>query len=472
MKDLFTALSKYKVHDKLNPEENYCTEAFAFILKKDKRLASKLFNTILNDRIKLSPNYLSILTQVYQGKDSVIDLLIKDNKNLIFIEIKLRSKIIEYGAEDQIEKYLKILNKTNYKNKFLVVLTYEGDKEKIDKTKYSNIFNIDNLVLESWENIYKFLSENKKNDEIIKMFLNYMGYKGMAIFNGFNKSYFTSLRYAEDDFTFNEEFVLKKYFEEFTNSICNKINSKDLNTDWRQYIYPMDKSSKKIANHFYFTKDNKLNLNINTEVNENGLLTRIWLPLWKSKYTIEKQGVGKIDQTELRNRLFAYKNKIDELSKIFYDLFISIELTFYCSLSIKQYFHKKTKEGSKKKKAQGMQKGHYAEIIRVNKGSQLIFSKKNISLLSDYENNKEIFDNLSNETKYFDINEEQIKTVFQYIFNKSMLSFLNQANPKLALVFEKHLPIEFIESSEDQIIDRIVEIILQLKKIIIKLNNL
>ncbi len=468
MSDVFTALSKYSKSKIVNPEENFFTEAFAYILRKNKKLCKVLFQSLL-EKLQLNKNDIIIRTQVSYS-NAIIDLIIKDKLNLIFCEIKLKSTINEYDISsekgkkeiiNQIEKYQRILDDENeFKNKYLILISYDDlVKEGQNSNKLFKIY---------WKQIYQFIEKfsNNKQNNLIKDFLNFMWEKAMGNFNGFNKDYFISLGFDEEELIIKELFTLKKYFEEFTHELESHLNQKD-NSNWQSHIYSYDKVNKNLYNHFFFKKNNRLNLNINTSIHNNSLWINIWLPLWGTSYDKQKEEIGKVNQTELSERFNKYKNNISKISNIFYNLFKQLDITFSISLGVKQYEHIK---GSNKS-AQAMQKGHSTSILTIQNGTDLIFGRKDKSLLLDSTRRMEIYDNINNLTKFLYIDKKILNLFFVVLFQQNV----NQNNPlinlnKKFISIYKELPIEYVVQRKKKIIDDVGIIILEFKKILDFIN--
>ena len=385
MYDIFSKLEKYKRTEKIHPEENYFTEAFAYILNRNKNICIELTNKITDGMMQLNKRHLKIKTQEHYGKDSIIDIVIKDNTNLLFIEIKLKADLNVYKEYeqtiDQIEKYYAVFERVaDFKNKIVVLLAYEDAINEIKK-KRKDYANSENIFLISWNSIYKILfGSTKSEDCILPMFREFMKEKGMSNFEGFKKDIFLSLGYDKEELIVKEEFVIKKYFESFSKGLYEYLNKND-NDKWKYFTYSFDRTNNRIYNHFYFEENNLLGLNINTILTGEGISTHIWLPLWDAKYDENKEKQGKINQKELKRIIYNYKDNACDIAEKFYDIFEKLDVTFSMSLNAKQYEHKKLSD----KKAQGMQKGHNSPILTIENGSNLIFSKKDNSLLIDYD---------------------------------------------------------------------------------------
>lgn len=460
MKDIFTTLSKYKITENVTPEENYHTEALAYVLKKNKKIAKILFEKICNNKFTLNPKKIKISTQKAIGHDSIIDLYINDHETELLIEIKLGAALNEYETEDhitinQLEKYAIRARNTHYKNTFIILLAYENYINSIKDKRFP-----ENVFLSSWEEIFQAFKKYS-NDGLIKMYLNYMKGKGMNKFDGFDSNIFRSIGFHEEDFLYKEDQIIKKQFEEFTSSVAYRLNKIDT-TKWAFFNYPMDKARHRVYNHFFFKDKNPLNLNINTEINDAHLSIHIWLPVWKASASESKKDQGKIDQNSLYKKVFSYKHNHEELSKKLHNIFNAVSLTFDVSLNIKQYEHLK----KSKKKAQGMQKGLASEIIKISKGSSLILGVRDKSLLTD--NTKEVYDDLSTKTKFSSLNYDQIKSLVDQLFYKGK----NTRNIRKYILIQKKLPIKYVIDQKEKIVEKTAAAILEFKQILVSINNL
>ena len=110
MKDsLFNILSTYKPLETVNPEENFSTELFVYLLKfslKNKTLLYSNFMNYLGVRVEESDyEKFAIYTQLVffteDGKQVFPDITIETEDELIFIEVKLESGLNYYDIENE-----------------------------------------------------------------------------------------------------------------------------------------------------------------------------------------------------------------------------------------------------------------------------------------------------------------------------------------------------------------------------------
>jgi len=170
--NIFLALGKYKYNYKkrkgiddegLSEQENYFTEAFCILLKKDSDLAKCFIIFLVKEKIekdKFLKNEIEGLFKIYphhyQGK--IPDIHIEFKKLNIIVEVKLKSK----QGKDQIADYLE--------QGYVAYITL--NYEKIDNSEDSKF-----LGHFKWYNIYKLLEDYKNNsskNDLLKEFLEFM----------------------------------------------------------------------------------------------------------------------------------------------------------------------------------------------------------------------------------------------------------------------------------------------------------
>jgi len=269
--NLFARLSKYSTGN-VTPEENFFTEAFAWILSNNPDIAVGLLKEISG--INFNKKNLKIKTQVYyehsnnnvEGNASYIDLQIEDENNLLFIENKISAELNKYSSKnekqadlqieiDQIEKYEKLQNQlqdNRYKKVIAIVLSKKSYHSKKDK-------------IVSWSQIYDFIDKYKNEKPFIQTFLEFMEFKGMSSFKGFKQEFFNSLAGKEN--SYYDERTLRKTFEDFTEMLEQKVKTIS-DKNWHKKIYSRSNTNF-VSSHFAYP--NKYSLNINVETCIDGM---------------------------------------------------------------------------------------------------------------------------------------------------------------------------------------------------------
>lgn len=136
MESIFTSPYKYRQSENKNELENYLTEIFANILKKDKGVLSK-FCSLINCNFKINEDPVQIRTQhshEIEGKKFRPDIQIEIGEHSIIL---IENKIDSLEGADQLSNYCKVLNTEQiYPNKFLVYITklFEA-KSIVEKNK-------------------------------------------------------------------------------------------------------------------------------------------------------------------------------------------------------------------------------------------------------------------------------------------------------------------------------------------------
>jgi hypothetical protein len=174
---LFSILSSYKASEIANPEENYSTESFVYILNFSKRNKTHLFSRfmkILEKEINLRDyERYEINTQnSFYGANNakcIPDISVEAEEEIFFIEVKVESGLNVYLTENeegnkeiinQIQRYQGI---KSFKKKNIFLLTkYSCNLSYEDCNDFKN--NI------KWWEIYELLN-CYKSDNVIENFL-------------------------------------------------------------------------------------------------------------------------------------------------------------------------------------------------------------------------------------------------------------------------------------------------------------
>jgi hypothetical protein len=197
--NIFISLSLYSPSLEANPKENHFTEAFSFLVSKQKPLLKTIIKQVLEYKgrdskliEKMDCNKMEIRTQVenlLSGKKTISDIQISTDEFVILIENKIDSK--EGEDEDgntQLEKYIKLLDIIKGKRDgylFYITLNPEDVKRSVELSEY--------FIHITWSEMFDFLNEYTKNitnetDKwILSQFLEYMKCMGMGSFEGFKQ---------------------------------------------------------------------------------------------------------------------------------------------------------------------------------------------------------------------------------------------------------------------------------------------
>lgn len=178
------------LHRKLRLED-FCTDILVGILQKESNY-SILENFVKNElKINEIQGKLSIDGQVsftkfdsdneededYNDNSSRIDIVVKCESFLCFVEVKVESKensVIKDGKKrTQLEKYKSILKKVKNKKTFLRYCTKYSEFKEVDNSNFFYQFR--------WLNVFSFLEKEniEKKDQIILEFLNFLSIMNM-----------------------------------------------------------------------------------------------------------------------------------------------------------------------------------------------------------------------------------------------------------------------------------------------------
>jgi hypothetical protein len=143
MQDLFSSLYKYRERPLKSQKENFTIEVLTYLLLNDFEFAKGFLSLI---RVPFS-KILKCKSQYFDDQYGKPDIYVElENDHVILIECKIDS----FQGNGQINRYLKILHKMNFKNKHLVYLTkyqeYLPENDMLINIKWQNILNIPNSL--------------------------------------------------------------------------------------------------------------------------------------------------------------------------------------------------------------------------------------------------------------------------------------------------------------------------------------
>lgn len=152
--NLFSCLSLYRVGSGKSLVENYFTQAFAWILRKNREFKQRVFREMIGAPVSLN---CEVRTQVSYAK-ARIDVEISDPTNLIFIENKLYSPVEQYGNNgNQIIKYQSVATREAKGRRPVVVLITLQKKEnfKLKLSKKPEFFH------KTWDEVHGLFLKHK-----------------------------------------------------------------------------------------------------------------------------------------------------------------------------------------------------------------------------------------------------------------------------------------------------------------------
>lgn len=399
--NIFSRLEKYKPSAKVTPEENFFTEGFAYLLTSDKKLAKEVFRgmgILINEQTVIS-------TQQMLPPSSYIDLYIENEGSRALVEIKLAADLNKYENEigetyDQLTKYSAHIGP----NDKVILFAYDADIERIKSKKYSF-----KLAYRSWEQIHTIMVKHQNKSDLTKQFITFMEAKSMNQFSGLKEEFFLSIG-AKNDFSAKADSAIRKQFNELCQEIFANLKKKE--KSWKVFIYSYDTLKKRYYCHFQNPESNRLGLNINVEATPNGIGVLVWIPYWKFRESSNLKDQGKINSLEICKLLDHFKANQNDLKEKLHDILNGIDSNYHISLHVKQYEHIKTSQ----KKAQGMQKGHDVELLKLNKGNTLIPSTKDNTLMIDQA--KEVYDDTKSKTSIDNISKSQVSALVELLYEK------------------------------------------------------
>lgn len=449
--NLFSRLEKYKSTSKVSPEENFFTEGFAHIIISHISLSKEIFQLAA---IKITERTI-IRTQQMIPPNSFIDLYVENEKSKALIEVKLAADLNQYEDDlgntyDQLMKYAHHLEGDDK----VILMAYKAEIEIIKKSKYAF-----NLAFISWEQIHQIFSNHIDQTLLIRQFTLFMEAKSMNFFSGLNQNFFKSIG-ASDSLQLKTESAVRKQFKELCQEILQSLTQQD--ESWRLFIYSYDTTKKRYYCHFQNPTSNSLGLNINVEATPSGLGVLVWIPYWKFRKSAKLKEQGKINSIEICKLLDHYNTDQNTLNNELYKILNSIDSSYHISLHIKQYEHLK----SSAKKAQGMQKGHDVELLKLNKGNTLIPNNRDNTLMMD--RSKEVYDNTKVKTSIETITRSQIEILVKMLYEQNE----SYSDLKKFLIIKKNYPAKYVGESFKQMTKTIRDNVLDFHKIILKLNSL
>lgn len=221
--NIFTYLSMHQ-----SSQENFFTQAFAFVLRQNKEICRELLTALfeqlgLNQGVTAIQNAgnLKIITQA--GYENMYaDMEIKgDDDFLVLLENKLDAAASksEDGEPTQHNNYLEAIR--NKENGFYLFITRDAEDTRMleRNTKAAHV---------QWHVVYEILENYKERSTCVKEFLDFMEEKGMAP----AKLTKSGKDYAEAWEAFNE---FKEFGDEFLETVSKKFEEleKDLKPKWK-----------------------------------------------------------------------------------------------------------------------------------------------------------------------------------------------------------------------------------------------
>lgn len=260
--NIFTRLLKlYKANSDKTPKEDFTTEIFVGILEKNSELLDDYVNNFLN--IKGSDFEISsqcCYTLDNQEK-SIIDMVIKNDEKLIFIENKIDSSE-GYG---QLEKYSKLLDQMEDKECHLCYCTKIKDEKEI---KFSNF----NQFI--WKDIYDHYEDTEI--ELLVEFLEYLEEEGIVVNEKFNSTDLIVMENVAETFGKMEEVLngvkptLKKYFGNFDNIRSIQIQRTNMYANYKTGLFKGEGDSELVLGFSFNLEEYKApNLEIYLRIDDN-----------------------------------------------------------------------------------------------------------------------------------------------------------------------------------------------------------
>jgi hypothetical protein len=160
--------SLYKRNSLINPLEDFTTEIFVGILKSNPHLLDDFSNNFLN----LKGESFQISSQekchLENDTDCIVDIVIKNENNICFIENKVHSK----EGLKQLERYTKVLDTFIHEgiNTKLCYCTKFPEKKDVKKHNFKQF---------KWYHISRFLAPHKE-EQIINQFIEFLKHYDMT----------------------------------------------------------------------------------------------------------------------------------------------------------------------------------------------------------------------------------------------------------------------------------------------------
>lgn len=458
-------LSKYPTGT-VCPEENFFTEAFAWVLKNNPKLCTKLMKEVFKVSTFSGKN-LEVKTQVRyfdeksdkENKISYIDLQIQDDHNLIFLENKISANLNQYSNNgkknedtysketiNQYEKYKSIQDKLETEselNKDVFVVGLKDPKDEVPYVAWSHIY----AFLEQWS-----ANENNGN-ETINSFLDFMEVKSMSTFKGLSEEFFSGLLNSES--SVYDDRTIKKTFADYVSSIDEELN-KDKSEGWSTKLYSRS-SNGEVSAHFTYPNTN--NFNINIDGRTDGLSIHLYFPLWNT---------GKDETSDPTSRDLVKNDQIIRAFKGNKNLFLSklnevvesLNTTISLDLYGKQYFVSASSESQKAHPQNNVS----TKIFSLNCGSENILNKDSSNWL--LKDNMKIFDTPNTPTAFFKPDKQLLNCLLEQVYEDMNNAKSGETNlNKFFIIFRKHLPAKYIANEKENITKVSSEIIQDLSQI-------
>lgn len=198
--NLFRNLLSYRPRAGRDSRENFLTEAFAYVLAMDPKMAIKIIEAFVENRFQVN-QLVSISTQVslrdetsFGLPDMKIEVLDHDNR---LIEVWIENKWSAFADSDQLTRYLRYLDLLNPAvPKHLVLLTPRHTDANVCRALKSQM----PLTHVSWSKMHEIVAEHQAHDitKEFEAFLNEQRLVVQPITLADTQEHFRKLRAHED----------------------------------------------------------------------------------------------------------------------------------------------------------------------------------------------------------------------------------------------------------------------------------
>ena len=281
------------IFERIQPNrlEDFCTDILVGILQKDENLLRRFCIDVLNIPENEVGESLRIESQGHHKaneictKQSFIDIEISGNGFLCFLEMKVESKQnnSQCTNERQLPKYNTALLRKNYANSYLRFCTkyneFVPDTDKKDFLKKKGYF--EQL---RWHKIYKFLSVNFNDDNLVNEFLEFLDSKNMSDRMSIDNK---SLELSELSFGQSLKFLTKLTI--VLNEVKQKIEESNLIKVRPNNEY-LDLARNRYGLHYEYIEMKSpetslfIGFDFNNKNEENNINKVVWL--WSSNYSL------------------------------------------------------------------------------------------------------------------------------------------------------------------------------------------
>lgn len=294
--------------------ENFCTNILVGILEKDENLLKRFCVQVLNIPEYQIVGQIKIESQGYYKanelctQNSFIDIEISGTEFLCFLEMKVESSqnSSECINHRQLPKYNTALLGKKVTHSYLRFCTkYKEFVPEDDKKDFLSV----NGYFEQlrWHNIYKFLSDNFENNELVNEFLEFLDSKNMS-----DRMTIDNKKIENNELGLGNSIKLFEKLEIILNEIKNQIDINSFFQNKPENVR-LDFLRKRYGLHYLVAKKPLTTCFIGFEFDDNKIKQVIWI--WSENFkesSFYKTKLGNENNLDINKGIKEIKELTDD----------------------------------------------------------------------------------------------------------------------------------------------------------------